>query len=37
MATISRDGDLSIRLLRNDPDDLELMAEWLDLPHVKEW
>ena len=34
---LCRDGDLSIRLLRNDSRDLVLLASWRAEPHVHEW
>jgi aminoglycoside 6'-N-acetyltransferase len=32
-----REGDLAIRLLRNDADDLSLLTRWRGEPHVHEW
>ena len=34
---LCRDGDLSIRLLRNDARDLTLLVSWRAEPHVHEW
>ncbi len=32
-----RDGDLSIRLMRDDPQDYELLVRWRAQPHVHAW
>jgi aminoglycoside 6'-N-acetyltransferase len=34
---LGRDGDVSIRLFRDDPGDLGLLVSWLSQPHVHEW
>ncbi len=34
---IARDGELLVRLLRDDPAEYRLMAGWLNRPHVREW
>ena len=34
---LCRDGDVSIRLFRNDPADIRLLVSWQAEPHVREW
>jgi aminoglycoside 6'-N-acetyltransferase len=34
---IVREGDLTVRLLRNDMADFALMARWREKPHVRRW
>jgi aminoglycoside 6'-N-acetyltransferase len=34
---LTREGELAIRLLRNDADDLALITRWRAQPHVHEW
>ena len=34
---IAQDGDLRIRRLRDRDDDYEMLARWLNTPHVREW
>jgi len=34
---IAADGDLVIRLLRNEPEDISAIARWRARPHVHEW
>lgn len=35
--TIARDGDLTIRRMRDDPADYALFVRWRNEPHVAEW
>jgi aminoglycoside 6'-N-acetyltransferase len=37
MEELCRDGSLVIRLMKDQPADLDLMTHWLNRPHVKEW
>ena len=34
---VAGDGDLTIRRLRNDPEDLGLLVRWRAMPHVRAW
>ena len=34
---VATDGDLTIRLLRNDPADIEMLTAWRAKPHVHAW
>jgi aminoglycoside 6'-N-acetyltransferase len=34
---LARDGELSIRRMRDDPDDYNLVVRWRNQPHVAEW
>jgi aminoglycoside 6'-N-acetyltransferase len=36
-SVIASEGDLTVRLLRNDMADFALMARWRAMPHVREW
>jgi RimJ/RimL family protein N-acetyltransferase len=36
-SVVAHEGDLTIRLLRNDRADFALMARWRDRPHVRAW
>jgi aminoglycoside 6'-N-acetyltransferase len=34
---IAADGDLAIRRMRDHPDDYDLIVEWRNRPHVRQW
>jgi aminoglycoside 6'-N-acetyltransferase len=34
---VAVDGDLTIRRLRNDPEDIALLVRWRAMPHVRAW
>ena len=34
---LAADGDLTIRLLRNEPEDISAVTRWRARPHVQEW
>jgi aminoglycoside 6'-N-acetyltransferase len=37
MGTIAAEGDLSIRAMRDEPAEYELISRWRSAPHVHEW